>query len=694
MDKEDNIIVTIKAMGDLTLSILGIPYNGQNDGRDSDGERFTPGTETMHDQFKTIPIFHYHGMDKNQNPVSDPEPIGSATYSHTDAAGEWWTAVLDGAKTIAHDLYRAAENFTLRASSGAIAHLVRKAKDGTILVWPVAELSLMDISKGMLPANNYAVALPAAKLHYKSAKLSLPTLGEKMDPTIAIQEMLTELGVTVTPELVQSILDAIGTPAAPAMNADAAPSAAPSMEETIRKIVAEMQSAQTATGKAVAAARKEWEAEAAKNNRLPNPKQAPAQAKYGETWKYDNFTPGDLSFAAQVMGSRQKQVSPALIKALALKMENDKDPNTGFENRQALKAAHIKADETDYTSNSTFGSDWVGTAYGSELWLAVRDEANVAGRIPVGPDIPQGYISQTIPIESTDPTFYHVPEATDSTFNSTTLVHNATTPSGGPSTANKSMTVGKMGARSLYSGEMEEDSLVAFAANARRQMGIAASEAMDYVVINGDTDLSASTNINAIDTTPAATTLFSITNGFRKLALVTNTANSRSAGGSLDITDFIETVKLMGTAGRNARTKNKVDFIVDLNTYWKALNLPEVLTKDVNSQATVESGELTRLYGYGLIASGFFHGGVAGYASTKLLANTAGKVDADTEANNLYGAILSVRWDQWQMRFKRRWSIKASEFIESDTYQIVGMSRFGIGARDNEAAAITYYVGV
>ena len=45
----------------------------------------------------------------------------------------------------------------LRASSGAINHLVRKDAGGLISVWPVGELALFDINEWRLPANDFAV---------------------------------------------------------------------------------------------------------------------------------------------------------------------------------------------------------------------------------------------------------------------------------------------------------------------------------------------------------------------------------------------------------------------------------------------------------------------------------------------------------------------------------------------------------
>jgi hypothetical protein len=66
--------------------------------------------------------------------------------------------------------------------------------------------------------------------------------------------------------------------------------------------------------------------------------------------------------------------------------------------------------------------------------------------------------------------------------------------------------------------------------------------------VDGDVATTASTNINDVDTTPTSTDAFLMANGFRALAIRINTANVRTAGG-LTVADYLETLKLMGTAG-------------------------------------------------------------------------------------------------------------------------------------------------
>jgi hypothetical protein len=221
------------------------------------------------------------------------------------------------------------------------------------------------------------------------------------------------------------------------------------------------------------------------------------------------------------------------------------------------------------------------------------------------------------------------------------------------------------------------------------QMQLRGGEMLEHILIDGDTDATITTNINDIGGTPTATDAFLVANGMRKLGLITNTANSRSAGGSLSTKDFLETVRLMGAAGINALDTTKVGFIIDANTHWAALQLEDVKTKDVFVRPTIENGQLTGLYGYDVMVSPFMH-----MESAVRMANSAGKVDQTTVGNNLYGAIMAVRYDQWRFGWKRRMTLETVRRAESDSYELIAMMRFGIIYRDTEASAISYYVGV
>jgi hypothetical protein len=343
-----------------------------------------------------------------------------------------------------------------------------------------------------------------------------------------------------------------------------------------------------------------------------------------------------------------------------------------------------------YTGGSTIGSDWVGTEYSRELWRAIRAAVLVAQRVPeiiVG----DGYSSMTVPLEGADPTWYKVAEASAS--DATLKVPAATVTASQAATANKSISLGKMGARVLFTGELVEDSLIPFMPQLRQQLQSSGADILESLIIDGDTELSANKNINDIAGTPASTDYFLIADGFRKLALVTNTANSRSASGGLVIEDYIDTLKLMGTAGLAGSNLNAVAFIVDPNVHYANMKLTEVKTRDVFSAAAIENGFVVRMYNVPVLPSWNMHK-AANSAGYERKSNTAGKVDVDTASNNTTGAILAVRFDQWKQAFKRRMTMETTRIANADSWEIVALARWGLAYRDTEASAITYNVGV
>lgn len=443
--------------------------------------------------------------------------------------------------------------------------------------------------------------------------------------------------------------------------------------------------------------RKEYTA----GGRLPMGEAAPAQTQFANTNKYDGLAEVDAAFLAGVLHAAKLKdrahpgVSASLMQAVAIKMAEAKDA-LGDQSRATLKAAGIdpeqvlsgkamKADEINYSTLASGGDDWIGQEYSRRLWEAVRLGTFVLDGMPTVV-VPEGTESIILPVESTDPTWYKVAQAADE--NGTTKRPDATVTSSKLATTSKTLSVAKMGARSQFTGELVEDSLIPWAAQLRKQLEMSGAEILEHLVIDGDTDATNSTNINDIDGTPGATEVFLVMNGFRKLALVTNTANSRSANGSLVDNDYLKTVKLMGTAGMNAIDRSKVKLVVDLNTYWKSLELASVKTKDVFEHATLEGDDLTRVWGFSVRPSANMH-----RESAKRMAETTGKID-QTDGDNTTGAIVAYRPDQWLFGYKRRMTIKLQEFIDADVTQIVALCRVGMVNRDNEASAITYNVGV
>ena len=121
--------------------------------------------------------------------------------------------------------------------------------------------------------------------------------------------------------------------------------------------------------------------------------------------------------------------------------------------------------------------------------------------------------------------------------------------------------------------------------------------------------------------------------------------------------------------------------------------MPEVQTKDVFSQPTIENGDLSGIYGYEVLHTSDMHRANQD-ATYGLKANSAGKVDLDTPANNTTGAMLAVRWDQWRLGWKRRLTMETVRVPSADSTEITALMRVGLAQRDTEASAISYNVGL
>lgn len=145
------------------LDVLGVPYGGPENGRDSDGQNFSKQTRLHEDKFPLPPVVYYHGMDEDGRSLGSPEYIGKTVGYEDRADGRWYHVILDETKDIARRVWDAAKNGIARASSGTAGHLARFADNGHIDEWPVVELSLFDAIGARQPANQYAVALPRLK---------------------------------------------------------------------------------------------------------------------------------------------------------------------------------------------------------------------------------------------------------------------------------------------------------------------------------------------------------------------------------------------------------------------------------------------------------------------------------------------------------------------------------------------------
>ena len=138
--------------------VLGMPFGGQFNGRDSDGQTFTANTDAWLSPEKEIPVTYYHGFgpDSPDTWQDVPAVIGVAKFDHTDSKGFWFNVKLDETETLTSRI-TGVKSDVVRASSGAVGHLVRYNDDGEITTWPLGELALFDTNEWRKPANDYAV---------------------------------------------------------------------------------------------------------------------------------------------------------------------------------------------------------------------------------------------------------------------------------------------------------------------------------------------------------------------------------------------------------------------------------------------------------------------------------------------------------------------------------------------------------
>lgn len=171
--------------------VLGLPYGGHLKGRDTDGEAFHEETEIWLSVGDYVNLTYYHGFDPEEPGKEQEKPalIGRAVYTGKDARGHWFEPMLDEGEPLAKRLLDAgAEN--LRASSGAVSHLVRKSAGGLIDVWPVGELALFDTNEWRKPANELAVIEAKAELITEAIPEAEKTAVDAVEELVESQETI------------------------------------------------------------------------------------------------------------------------------------------------------------------------------------------------------------------------------------------------------------------------------------------------------------------------------------------------------------------------------------------------------------------------------------------------------------------------------------------------------------------------
>ncbi len=447
--------------------------------------------------------------------------------------------------------------------------------------------------------------------------------------------------------------------------------------------------------KGVAAARKAAEKDAPARSRKAEAGgfRKGSSIKVGDNLRYAHMSAEDMAMGAMMRISPLKSqgipyrmgdlLSEEYLRAMITKAHrfSDTNPYRPHINAHMKAALPIKADEIDMSTAAGFGDEWVGVFYSNVLWEKVRFNRIFQAMVSKGMmdvEIPQGAESTVIPTESSDPTVYTAPQAVDTDASGRPEVTANITPFG---TGSKTLTPKELKLATSWTTILDEDAVIPIAAQVSRQVTEKMEETIEQILINGDTETAASTNINLVDGTPAtglSTPYYIASDGFLKVPLIDNTGNKRDDGGIAPDLDTYR-LTLQKLDGEKRARRDRLAFIIDPDTEIASLAIPELATDDVRrTNATVTSGILENVYGIDVFTSGFM-----------LLANSAGKVPS---AGGTLGRVLCVYAPYWAFGFKRQITIETDRDIMSGSNLYVASMRMGVVERGTDAAALSYNI--
>jgi hypothetical protein len=325
---------------------------------------------------------------------------------------------------------------------------------------------------------------------------------------------------------------------------------------------------------------------------------------------------------------------------------------------QAYRRAILAMD----TAESGFGNQLIGAQYVGELWEAARRESRVLALLDS--------------FEMTDPTVYipvevDIPElllVSESTANNSSNYSTVKTGSNRVSTTAKKFVIHQM-----WSGEMEEDSIIPFVPFLRRQASTAIAHYGDSLVLNGDDTNAATGNINLDDADPADTKHYLAFDGIRHAALVDNTANDNDAAGNVTLAllhnlrgDMLDKTRLVDWG--HPADPNDLVYVADPETADRVALIDEVLTVDkYGPQATILTGEVLKIGRHPFVVS-----------MAMGLTEADGKAST-TAGNNIKGQVVAFNRRGFKVGWRRRVTVETERIPATDQTRLVYSLRMGFG---------------
>ena len=323
--------------------------------------------------------------------------------------------------------------------------------------------------------------------------------------------------------------------------------------------------------------------------------------------------------------------------------------------------ANLKAAMDSTTAGA--GDELVPTGEAAALWADINLETHVAGLF-TRVDMPTNPFE--IPLQLGNVAWYPGTENTAATETALT-------------TARQTLTAHELVAEVPWSLTLEEDAVIAMAAEVRSTLVRNAVEVIDDVLLNADT--TAQNNINADGATINAATAGKAHwllgfDGLLHLPLVDNATQGNNHGAAPSADMFNEARGLLGKYGVRP---SELAYIADVGTYIKSLGIDEFRTLDkLGPQATLLNGQLAQVDGIPVIVS-----------EQMAKSDADGKV-TDGGSNNTKGRLLVVNRTQWRLGFRRELMIETTRDIQKRQNIMVVSMRLAFMERTGTRASATH----
>lgn len=314
---------------------------------------------------------------------------------------------------------------------------------------------------------------------------------------------------------------------------------------------------------------------------------------------------------------------------------------------QIWKQNQAAVNELRKTMNITTsgqGGSWVPTEFSADLIELMRLELKVGS---IFPKITMPTNPYTLPIGTSDMTVYHVAEPSTEATEAGRIT--ASTPGTGALT----MSAEKCAGRTVYTEEVNEDSIIPVISYIKENMARKMADAWENILINGDVRTVGNIDIDVTAATDKKTTQ----NGLRRRGIDNSFTVALS---TFSLANIRSMRKSMGKWGVN--TKDLM-FVTGPAGWNAMIGLDEVTTVEkYGAGATVLTGELGRLDGIPIVVSEHIREDLS----------TTGRYDATTTDNT---TLLLVNTRRWMQGERRKMTLKTFDDIQNDQTVLVTTMR-------------------